>query len=223
MRTKTLLIAAAALVAGVISSEAQVYSANVVGYVDVVITGAPVATNSYTLISNPLDDGNGNQLTNIVGGLPAGSSVTTWAGTVFNTPIGKTAGGWSGSVSLPPGVGFFVKNGKASPASPPYTNVFVGNVVCLSGAYVTNVLVLGYNLCGSMVPYAGDLTTDTTNLNLQVPAQSSLTDWNPTTQTYDTPVGKTAGGWAGSFIINPGEGFFVKEGKYNTNWVQTLP
>ncbi len=34
---KTLLIAAAALVAGVISSEAQVYSANIVGYVNVVM------------------------------------------------------------------------------------------------------------------------------------------------------------------------------------------
>ncbi len=32
---KTLLIAAAALVAGVISSDAQVYSANIVGYVNV--------------------------------------------------------------------------------------------------------------------------------------------------------------------------------------------
>ena len=42
---KTLLIAAAALVAGVISSEAQVYSANIVGYVNVVMpAGALVLT-----------------------------------------------------------------------------------------------------------------------------------------------------------------------------------
>ncbi len=49
---KTLLIAAAALVAGVVSSEAQVYSANIVGYVNVTCpAGAQV------LVSNPLDDG----------------------------------------------------------------------------------------------------------------------------------------------------------------------
>jgi hypothetical protein len=221
---KTLLITAAALVAGIVSTEAQVYSANIVGYANVVLTGAPTAQ-AYTLIANPLDDGNGNQLTNIIGGLPAGSSITTWAGTVFNTPIGKTAGGWSSSTALPPGVGFFVKNGKASPVSPPYTNTFVGTVGAVglaTGGTVTNALALGYNLVGSQIAFAGDLTTDP-NLNLQVPAQSSLTDWNPSTQTYDTPVGKTAGGWAGPFVVTVGEGFFVKEGKYATNWVQTLP
>jgi hypothetical protein len=37
MKSKTLLIAAAALVAGVITSEAQVYSANIVGYVNVTL------------------------------------------------------------------------------------------------------------------------------------------------------------------------------------------
>jgi hypothetical protein len=218
MKTKTLLIAAAALAAGVISSQAQVYSQNIVGYVNVLVKGA----NSYTLIANPLDDGNGNQLTNIIGGLPAGSSITTWGGAVFNTPVGKTAGGWATSIPLPPGVGFFVKNGKASPVSPDYTNTFVGSVLASAGGgMVTNALALGYNLVGSQLPYGGDITTDT-NLNLQVPAQSSLTSWNTANQLYDTPVGKTVGGWASSFNVTVGEGFFLKEGKYATNWVQTL-
>src|SRR5258708_767567 len=110
MKSKTLLIAAAALVAATVSSEAQVYSANVVGYANVILTGAPVATNSLSLICNPLDDGNGNILTNIIGGLPAGSTVTTWNGTAFNASIQKTVGGWpaNAGISLPPGIGFFV-------------------------------------------------------------------------------------------------------------------
>jgi hypothetical protein len=52
MKTKTLLIAAAALVAGIVSSEAQVYSANIVGYVNV--SGN---ANQFALIANPLDNG----------------------------------------------------------------------------------------------------------------------------------------------------------------------
>ncbi len=52
MKTKTLLIAAAALAAGVISSQAQVYSANIVGYANVV---CPAST--LVLLANPLDNG----------------------------------------------------------------------------------------------------------------------------------------------------------------------
>jgi hypothetical protein len=221
MRTKTLLIAVAALAAGVLTSSAQTYSQNVVGYVNVVYKGA----NAYTLVANPLDDGNGNIMTNIVGNLPAGSTVTTWAGTGFNAPIQKTAGGWpaTAGISLPPGVAFFVKNGKASPASPDFTNTFVGSVVVPVHASVTNVLALGYNLAGSQIPYAGDLIADT-NLNLQVPRQSSLTSWNVAAQGYDAPIGKTAGGWpsGATFVVTPGQGYFIKEGLFQTNWVQTL-
>jgi len=224
---KTLLIAAAALVAGVVSTQAQVYSANVVGYANVVLAGAPTAQ-AYTLIANPLDDGNGNILTNIIGGLPAGSSITTWAGTVYNTAIGKTAAGWpaTAGISLPPGVGFFVKNGKASPVSPPYTNTFVGSVVVLAGANATNSLALGYNLVGSQIPFAGDAIADP-NINLggTLPRQSSLTSWNAGAQLFDTAIGKTAAGWpsGATFNIAVGQGFFVKEGLFPTNWVQTLP
>ncbi len=71
MRTKTLLIAAAALAATVISSEAQVYSANVVGYVNVVLQGG------YNLEANPFDDGNGNHLTNLINpSLPASEVIS---------------------------------------------------------------------------------------------------------------------------------------------------
>ena len=58
MRTKTLLLSAAALVAGALASQAQsnVYSANVVGYANVVIQG----NGQFTLVANPFDDGKGN-------------------------------------------------------------------------------------------------------------------------------------------------------------------
>lgn len=218
MKNKTLLIAAAALVAGIASAEAQVYSANVVGYVNTVIPGA----GSYSLIANPLDDGAGNQLTNLFKTLPNQSSITTWNGTTFNAAIAFTAGNWGGNAQLPPGTGFFVKNGKASPASPAITNTFVGSVVALAGATTTNSLALGYNLVGSQLPYAGDLTTDPSlNLYHSLANQSSITTWNGSG--YNAAVSFTAGSWGGTAPVVVGQGFFVKSGKYGTNWVQTLP
>ena len=109
---KTLLIAAAALVAGVISSEAQtVYSVNVVGYASVVL--AP----GYTLICNPFDDGKGNQISNILASanLVNKSQVLTWnAGLqTYDTAIGKVnndATSWGGPFPVSVGQGFFLKN-----------------------------------------------------------------------------------------------------------------
>jgi hypothetical protein len=60
MRTKVLLIAAAALAATVISSEAQVYSQNIVGYVN-----QPVIA-GYSALALPLDLAAGNNLTNYI-------------------------------------------------------------------------------------------------------------------------------------------------------------
>jgi hypothetical protein len=59
MRTKTLLIAAAALAATVITSEAQVYSANVVGYVNQIIPA-----HSYQIYGSQLINGSDANATN---------------------------------------------------------------------------------------------------------------------------------------------------------------
>lgn len=214
MKTKTLLIAAATLAVGAISSQAQVYSQNIVGYVNVTLPGAA----AYSLIANPLDDGAGNQLTNVLKALPNSSTVTTWNGTGYNAPIALTLGVWSGNTQLPPGVGFFVKNGKAT--SPALTNTFTGSLLVNSGQSTTNVLALGYNLVGSQLPFAGDLTTDT-NLNLKVPNSSTITMWNGAG--YNAPVALTLGVWSGPANVTVGQGYFIKEGKFATNWVQVAP
>jgi len=216
MRTKILLTAAAAMVAGLVSSNAQVYSANVVGYANVVLAG----NGGYTLIANPFDDGNGNQLTNLLAGLPNKSAVVTWSGSGYNTAIKKTAGVWGGNTNLNPGSGFFVLNGIAG--SPPYTNTFVGSVIVPISASSTNSLSSGYSLVGSVIPYAADVTTDTNiDLGPVLPNKSFLTYWNSAGQTYNTAVKKTAGSWGGSFPINVGDGFFVNAFT-PTNWVETL-
>ncbi|HVU09292.1 MAG TPA: hypothetical protein VHG89_12190 [Verrucomicrobiae bacterium] len=217
MRTKALLLTAGLSAAGIVSSQAQnVYSQNVVGYANVIIKG----NGEYTLIANPFDDGNGNQLTNLVGSLPNKSQVITWNGTTFDTPIQKGGGVWGSSISLPPGTGFFVKNGIAG--NPDVTNTFVGSVVVSSGSSATNSIPTGFSLAGSYVPYTGDATSDT-NINLGgvLPNKSQLISWNTAGQVYDTPVQKGGGVWGSAFNISVGEGFFIKA-QSGTNWTQSL-
>ena len=74
MRTKTLLLSAAALVAGALGSQAQsnVYSANVVGYVSV-----PLPASTFVLAATPLDAGT-NDLNTLLAALPNKSSAQVW-------------------------------------------------------------------------------------------------------------------------------------------------
>src|ERR1017187_8339942 len=129
MRTKTLLIAVAALAAGILASSAQTYSQNIVGYANIVLHG----NGQYTLVANPFDDGNGNILSNLVtsalpGGVanPLGQSKSTTFGIpnagVPNTISKLATGNWNVNPSLPPGTGFFIQNGSPGHGAPDLTN-----------------------------------------------------------------------------------------------------
>ncbi|HWN94592.1 MAG TPA: hypothetical protein VNT99_06150, partial [Methylomirabilota bacterium] len=73
MRTKTLLLSAAVLAAGLAASTAQsVYSVNAVGYVNIVVT------NGYNLITNPLN-GTNNNINTIIPVAPQDSIVLRWS------------------------------------------------------------------------------------------------------------------------------------------------
>src|ERR1017187_9483311 len=61
MRTKTLLIAVAALAAGILVSSAQTYSQNVVGYYNVTIPGTSTSTGFY-IVGNQFNVGVSNGL-----------------------------------------------------------------------------------------------------------------------------------------------------------------
>src|ERR1700674_3452751 len=75
MRTKTLICAAALLAAGVATSMAQsnVYSLNVVGYVNVPTTGGGF----FNMIANPLNNAN-NSITNLFSTAQDGDQVYRW-------------------------------------------------------------------------------------------------------------------------------------------------
>jgi hypothetical protein len=203
MKAKTLLIAAAALAAGVISSQAQVYSQNVVGYANV---GTPVGGHEY-LITVPFVTGVSNGVNEVFGStLPVASSLLIWTGTGYNTYVydptdpdnlGAGAPVWylgddaTPAVPLPTvavGQGFFL-----IPSSP-ITNTFVGTVAVNVGTSNNLALPTGGHeyLVASVVPYAGSVTngnnsTGGPNLN-NLPVASSLLIWNGTgfnTAVYD--------------------------------------
>jgi hypothetical protein len=224
MRTKTLLIAAAALAAGLVASQAQtVYSANIVGYVSV---AAPAG--QFVMIANPLTTGN-DVLTNIISGAPGASSVQIWNGAGFNTYTysGLTHHWTSGSnngdnTPLPPGVGFFIK------ASANFTNTFVGSVAAASGGgTATNALTTGFSAVGSVIPYA-DVVTNSATINLQVAGASQIEEWNVSAQQFEPTFTYSAlshvwkqGTTVTNPVINVGEGFFISPSSA-TNWVETL-
>jgi hypothetical protein len=233
MRTKTLLLSAVALAAGLVSSQAQsnVYSANVVGYANVVLKG----NGQFTLVATPFDDGNGNQFTNLIdsaNSLPKQSQVLTWNGSGFNiTQKAGTPAVWPSSSSLPPGNGFFVRNGGVGSGAPDITNTFVGSVVVPNGSSVTNSLPVGFTLNGTPIPYAGNLaiagqSSGDTNMDFGGPLtkQSQILTWDPVAQGYIiTQKAGTPAVWPVNVTIKPTDGFFVnnKNGPA-TNVVETL-
>jgi len=181
MRTKTLLIAAAALAVGVISSQAQpVYSQNIVGYVNSSIAAG------FTALNTPLDVAGGNSLTNILqnpqdnnvndqnygNGIFDGDYVYIWNGTGFTRytiDSGWTTGvGNAGDTAAVTGptinagtLYYFVHNVTNS-----VTNTFVGTVHvdgAATGTQIagvnTNTLPSGFQFVASKLPIGGGISS----------------------------------------------------------------
>jgi hypothetical protein len=197
MRTKTLFLAAALTAAGIASTLAQsnVYSLNVVGYVNV-----PVP-HGYSLIANPLNSAN-NTVSNLFSGSPGavGNTVYTWNGANFVANFYDDLGGaWANpNLNLAPGTGFFVNNPGTS-----YTNTFVGEV--LQGS-LSNSVPLGYTLTSSKVPQAG-FTLDL-GLNAQPGDYVYMWNGNNFVAIFYDDLG---GAWnpAAGFTVDPAKGPLV--------------
>jgi hypothetical protein len=214
MKTQTLLIAAAALVAGVMSSHAQVYSQNIVGYVNVPL----VAGNN--LIANQLDyDGTGtnnNVTTLFPNGLENKAIIEGWTGSGFVTAQYSTAHGWNSgtnsailTAALQPGSGFFINVSTA-------TNVtFVGNVITGTNSYP---IVAGNQIVAPSAPVAG--TLDTTN-NYVPNSKDVIEVWNPANNTFSTTQYGSSGWNNGDPQLTVGQAVFLNA-KKSTVWTEVL-
>jgi hypothetical protein len=228
MRTKILLTAAAAMVAGIVSSNAQVYSANIVGYVNYV---SKTNTPGYELICNPLDNGS-NTIKNIFPTAPGGSAILVWTGSGYNTAtystlLGghwKTNGVTADNMLLNPGSGFFIQI-----ASGVYSNTFVGNVPVQTGVVSNMTFASGYQMLGSLVPY-GDYVTNTSTVNItNVAGGTAILEWNVASGGYNTYTWSTllGGHWKLNGVnstpfLNVGQGFFFNSPS-NYTWQITGP
>jgi len=224
MRTKTLLIAAAALAAATISSQAQVYSQNIVGYVNLTIT------NGYHMYSTPMDaDGTGtnNTVISVLGtNLPAGSQLLTWNGATFeannfSVPFHGTVPVWDNpNASLNPGAGFFINN----PGSTTNRTV-VGTA--LVGTNLNSNLTHGggYYAISSISPVGGDITT---NLDYTPSLNDQVLLWDDAIQTYDiynysVPFHQVNPVWSPSVPqIAVGQGFFLNTTNANPTWTEVV-
>jgi len=160
MRTKTLLIAAAALAVGIISSEAQVYSQNVVGYVNLTVTN-----HTFAMVANQLDTGS-NTVDNVLpsGAVSSSTTLLLWNGAAFqqfiyynadDSPDGNV--GWYDVSTQNPctnnlniGAGAFIHN----PSASDITLTTVGQVAQGTNQYS---VVSGYNLYSIPVPLSTNL------------------------------------------------------------------
>jgi len=203
----------AALAAGVATSMAQsnVYSLNVVGYVNY-----PFVVGDYTLVSNPLDNTT-NDLNTILAGVPDGTSVALWSTAAqdfspTSPAYSSTTGKWVPDVAIAPGQGFFViPNGN-------FTNTFVGNV--RQQAITLSLVGSGaYECIGSTAPLGGSVT----NVLGQYPPVDgdSLAIWSTNAQDFSPTVpaySSTTHKWTPDYAFNVADGFFIIRNSGAVTW-----
>jgi hypothetical protein len=225
MRTKTVFLTAALVAAGALSSMAQsnVYSLNVVGYINLSLT------NGFQLIANQLDlDGTGtnNTLASVFStNLPNLTKVYDYnsASAVFNgvATYLSSSGSWIGDTAdankaVNPGSGIFLSI-PATATAPTITTV--GTV--LQGT-LTTPYVAGFNLVSSQVPIAAGagalgLTNNISNLDV-VYQFDAATQLYGAKHTYLTSSGSWLGGEPQIAI---GEAFWY-DAKNPGNWTVTF-
>jgi hypothetical protein len=223
MRTKALLLAAAA-VASVASSQAQVYSVNAVGYVNVNIDP------QFNMVSNPLnaaDNSVGNLFKNMQGTIPGGLKVfifdpatSTYITVQWDDLDLKFIPDADAARTVTPGNGVFVFN----PTTTQLKLTFVGEV---PQGQLQNPLPRGYSIKASQVPQ------DAKPSDIGLPGQGGdkIFRYNKTTKAYDTyTYDDLDAKWIpdpGLPVIPVGEAFFlfraVSAGSWDRNFSVNNP
>src|ERR1017187_3385301 len=205
MRTKALL-GLAALAVGLSTSVAQnVYSLNVVGYVNVTLTA-----NQLSFLSLPVAPVDGNfNITNtiVLNDAQDGALLYKWLGTGWDPTIYSWfAGvGWSPDTVISNGAAFFIQPAASS------TLTFVGQVP--QGALTYNIPA-GLSTLANQVPVSTNFPGSTVGNDgdLMYVWNSASHGWSATIWSYFGGVGWDNGGGAGNSVngpvLNPADGVF---------------
>jgi hypothetical protein len=220
MRTKTLLLTAAFAVATAATSMAQVYSENVVGYVNVTLN------TGFNLLANPLVGGTNknNGILQVLPSVPNGTvlSKLNANGIGFTTDL-YFEGAWYdqndqiSATTLAPGEGFFLENSSGSASN----ITFVGEVK--TG---TNSVAIrgggGLSLVGSVVPQTYEL------IGTNFPAVNNMNHYKLLPNgTYATSL-FFDGSWYDSndnpiqLTTAPAQGFWIFNTAPATNWTRAF-
>jgi hypothetical protein len=150
MRTSTLLLAAATAAIGMGSAYGQVFSENVVGYINV------TAPKGLSMIANPLDNKSGNKVKDVLPKAPNGALFHKFNGTGYDTT--QYFDGWDNDViTLEPGSGgFLFIPSDAVDADRKLTLVGEVQQKTASNLQIPN----GLSISSSKVPQAGKLGAD---------------------------------------------------------------
>jgi len=211
MRTKTLLLTAALVAAGVAASQAQVYSVNAVGYINV------VCKPGFNLIANQLIASNSTVLA-LFPNVPSGTQILKWTGTQF-APNGYDAdfGAWDDDTqTLRPGEAAFFRN----PTTTNITVTFVGDV---PQGNLTNQVPQNYSLKSSIVPQAGLIQSA---LGYTPSDGDQVLRWTnaypaTTSRYYTSSYDASFGEWDVEPNLFVGEGFFLHRFAAGTaQWVR---
>jgi len=140
MRTKTLLLTAALAAAGAVTSMAQVYSVNMVGYIN-----ASVPT-GFSMLANQLNATPDNKVVNLLPAPPNNTAVFKFdPASGGYVSISYLGGAWEGDdldMTLNPGEGVFIS------ANTAFTATFVGEVQLSSSVPIRQ----GFQILSSALP-----------------------------------------------------------------------
>jgi hypothetical protein len=213
MRTKTLALTVAFIVAGMASSMAQAYSVNTFGYIK--LTMVP----GFNLVANQLNRlPASNSLNNVIIGVPVESQVLKFANNnyqveLFDGTAWIKPDGAPGTLTTNPGDGFFFFN-------PNPTNLTVTLVGDVPQRNLTQCFPPGFSLVSINVPQAIPLSEE--NQFPQV-LELQIIFWDPVTQTYKPSVFNDGSGWIlpdGTPVSAPtpavGAGFFIFNPNFTT-------
>jgi hypothetical protein len=200
MRTKALLATAAVIASGVVTSMAQVYSANIVGYINLNLV------TKYNLVTVQLS-GPTNQVNPALANstLADNSLLYQWDFTnkKYAQALTSFGGQWydaSFNLATNPvvlGQAFYIFNAGTAAA----TLTLVGDVP--QGSITTSV-VNGYGFYGDPVPVAQDISTN----GFPIADNSLLYTWNPTTQKYNQALTGYSAATASAGGLGSTQGFF---------------
>jgi hypothetical protein len=206
MRTKTLLLTAALTAAGALSSMAQVYSVNIVGYINLTVP------KGFSIIGNQLNATPDNTLPSVLPAPPENTTIYKFNGTGFassNFSADNPTGGWfPNTMTLAPGEAAFISI-DPSVAPSGATLTLVGEVKLLSDVSVPN----GFSMISSALPMSDTLE----NLGFPTREGDYVYFFDPTLaggkggfKSSNYSADNPTGGWF-PFVPTPavGQGFYV--------------